>query len=237
MMLQPVQKASNRVLKITLITSNAVMRTGLNTTLRAHPCISIIDDATVSAHAVDTIVREKPQVVIVDLELSDTDPLKLIRALRMAAKGSPILVLSSLNNAKTALKALAAGAEGVVLKIQPPAVLFAAIESVCGLVPRPSGDQLMPSVGSNDQTHQGFIESLTSREREVIQLIAKGFRNKEVANRLCISETTIRHHLTAIFSKLHISSRQQLLIMAHQQGLVEFSDPRGKHSKLPSIHA
>jgi LuxR family maltose regulon positive regulatory protein len=68
----------------------------------------------------------------------------------------------------------------------------------------------------------GFIESLTSREREVIQSLAKGFTNMQIADRLFISETTVRHHFTAIFSKLHVSNRQQLLIAAHRQGLVEF---------------
>ena len=79
-----------------------------------------------------------------------------------------------------------------------------------------------PSARSNEQRRVGFIESLTTRERQVIQSLAKGFSNMEIADKLCISETTVRHHFTAIFSKLHVANRQQLLIAAHQQGLVEF---------------
>jgi DNA-binding NarL/FixJ family response regulator len=186
----------------------------------------------VSSQAVEIVVREKPQVVVVDLKLVDADTSVLIRALRTAAADSRILVLSGLNDETLTREALAAGAEGVVFTIQPAAVLFAAIESLCGGVPRSMGPRpaqsatdltsYRPSARSDDLKRVGFIESLTSREREVIQSLAKGFTNMEIADRLCISETTVRHHFTAIFSKLHVSNRQQLLIAAHRQGLVEF---------------
>ena len=95
-------------------------------------------------------------------------------------------------------------AEGVVLTIQPPPVLFAAIDALCGFAPRPmdprpaqSATGLIserPSARINDLSQMGFIESLTAREREVLQSLAKGFKNMELADRLCISETTVRRH-------------------------------------------
>ena len=228
----PIQESSVRSLSIALISNNPVMRMGLHMILKESPFVSEIDDVCLGSTAVENVVREKPQVVIVDLELADADTSELIRALRAAAADSHILVLSGLSNETLTRGALAAGAEGVVLTIQPPAVLFAAIESLCGVVPRPMDHRPeqsttglisdRPSARSNDLLRQGFVESLTSREREVIRSLAKGFKNKEIADRLCISETTVRHHFTAIFSKLHVSNRQQLLITAHQQGLVEF---------------
>jgi DNA-binding NarL/FixJ family response regulator len=69
----------------------------------------------------------------------------------------------------------------------------------------------------------GKIDSLTTREREIIRLIAAGLKNKEVASRLRISDITVRHHLTSIFSKLDVSNRQKLLILAHEHGLVELT--------------
>jgi DNA-binding NarL/FixJ family response regulator len=200
--------------------------------LNESPRVSEIAEVAVSSQAVEIVVREKPQVVVVDLKLVDADTSALIRALRTAAADSRILVLSGLNDETLTREALAAGAEGVVFTIQPAAVLFAVIESLCGGVPRSMGPRPAqsaiglishrPSPRSNDLKRVGFIESLTSREREVIQSLAKGFTNMEIADRLCISETTVRHHFTAIFSKLHVSNRQQLLIAAHRQGLVEF---------------
>jgi DNA-binding NarL/FixJ family response regulator len=226
------QESSACMLRVALISNNPVLRRGLHLTLKESPFVSEITEVAVGSQAVEIVVREKSQIVVVDLKLVDADTSALIRALRAAAADLHILVLSGLNNAALIREALAAGAEGVVLTIQPAAVLFAVIESLCGGVPRSIGPRPgesvtglisdRPSAKSNDLTRVGFIESLTSREREVIQSLAKGFTNMEIADRLCISETTVRHHFTAIFSKLHVSNRQQLLITAHRQGLVEF---------------
>jgi DNA-binding NarL/FixJ family response regulator len=225
------QKPSSRFLCVGLITGNHVIRMGLHLILGTDPLISKIVDIPVGVQARDIIVREKPQVIIVDLDLSDADPSAVIRELRMVSTDSRILVLSGLNDPKPIVDALTSGAEGVVLNIQPPAVLIAAIESLSDFSPRSAGDRSvqsadcqirdMSSAGSKDLAAPGSIESLTSREREIIVLIAKGLRNKSIADRLYVSDTTVRHHLTSIYSKLHVSSRQQLLIMAHQEGLDE----------------
>jgi DNA-binding NarL/FixJ family response regulator len=227
-----IQELSARDLRIALISNNTVLRMGLHMILKEAPFVLEIDDVSLGSTAVEIVVRERPQVIIVDLELADADTSELIRALRAAAADSHILVLSGLSDETLTRRALAAGAEGVVLTIQPPAVLFAAIESLCGFVPNPMAARPAqsatgltsdsPSARRHELPRQGFIESLTSREREIVHSLAQGFKNKEIADRLCISETTVRHHFTAIFSKLHVSNRQQLLITAHQQGLVEF---------------
>ena len=207
------------------------MRRGLHMLLKTHPFASEVDDILLGANAVEIIARKKPQVIIVDLELADADTSELIRKVRAAAEDSNILVLSGLDDAKLTREALAAGAEGVVLTIQPPAVLFAAIESLCGsaagsmdIRPAQSAISLISdrsSVRTNDRTQAGFSESLTSRELEIIHSLAKGFNNKQIAEKLCIKEATVRRHLTLIFSKMHVSSRQQLLITAHHHGLIE----------------
>jgi DNA-binding NarL/FixJ family response regulator len=232
MKLPPIQKSNTRFLRIALISSNAVMRMGLHMLLKTHPFASEVDDVLLGANAVEIIVRKKPHVIIVDLELADADTSELIRKLRAAAEDSYILVLSGLDDAKLTREALAAGAEGVVLTIQPPAVLFAAIESLCGFAPRPMdnrpaqsaisliGDR--SSARSNDRTWAGSSGSLTSRELEIVHSLARGFKNKQIADRLSIKEATVRRHFTVIFSKMQVSSRQQLLIAAHQQGLIEF---------------
>lgn len=227
-----VQESSACALRITQISNNPALRSGLHMILKELPFVSEITEVAVSSQAVEIVVREKPQLVVVDLKLADADTSTLIRALRATASDLRILVLSGLNDETLTRKALAAGAEGVVFTIQPAAVLFAAIDSLCGDVPRSMAPgpvqsaagltSYRPSARSTDLKRAGFIESLTSREREVLQSLAKGFTNVEIADRLCISETTVRHHFTAIFSKLHVSNRQQLLIAAHRQGLVEF---------------
>ncbi len=232
MKLSPIQESNTRFLRIALISSNAVMRMGLHMILKTHPFASEVDDVLLGANAVEIIVRKKPHVIIVDLELADADTSELIRKLRAASEDSYILVLSGLDDAKLTRDALAAGAEGGVLTIQPPAVLFAAIESLCGLAPRPMDHRPAQSsigliggrssAGGNDRTRAELNGSLTSRELEIIHSLARGFKNKQIADRLSIKEATVRRHFTVIFSKMQVSSRQQLLIAAHQQGLIEF---------------
>jgi len=219
-------------LRIAQISNNPALRSGFHMMLKECPFVSEITDVAVSSQAVEIVRREKPEIVVVDVKLADADTSELIRALRAAASDLHILVLSGLSDETLTRKALAAGAEGVVFTMQPAAVLFAAIDSVCGGVPRSVASRparpvaslisFRPSGGSNEFKRLGFLESLTSREQEVLQSLAKGFTNLEIADRLCISETTVRHHFTAIFSKLHVSNRQQLLIKAHRKGLVEF---------------
>ncbi len=229
----PIQESNTRFLRIALISNNPVMRMGLQMVLKDYPFVADIDVISLGATAVDIVVRRKPQVSIIDLELSDADPLRVIRELRSAAADSHILALGRLSDEKLSREALASGAGGVVLNVQPPAVLFAAIESLCGFVPKPavsiSGEPAhglrsdRPLERGNDGSRRGFIESLTARECDIVHALAKGLKNKEIADKLCISETTVRHHFTQIFSKVHVTSRQQLLIMAHQRGMVEFA--------------
>jgi DNA-binding NarL/FixJ family response regulator len=227
-----IQQSTACALRVVVISNNPALRRGLHMILKESPSVSDITEVDVSSQAVDIVVREKPQIVVVDLKLVDADTSALIRALREAAADVRILVLSGLNDEMMAREALAAGAEGVVFTIQPAGVLLATIDSLYrgvpnSVAPEPSqsASSLIshgPSARNDDLKRVGFIGSLTSREREVLQSLAKGLTNVEIADRLCISETTVRHHFTAIFSKLHVSNRQQLLITAHRQGLVEF---------------
>jgi DNA-binding NarL/FixJ family response regulator len=88
--------------------------------------------------------------------------------------------------------------------------------------PFPSGAPL-PPFGDTEPSALKWPGALTEREREVIRLIGQGLSNKDIADRLCISGITVRHHLTSIFDKLGVSTRQKLLIRAHQYGLVELT--------------
>ena len=232
MMPLPIQESSTGFLRVALISSNVAIRMGLRMILKTRPLVVEVDDVPVGATAVEIVARKKPQVVIVDLELADADTSELIKNLRAAAAGSKLLVLSGMSDAKLTRDAIAAGADGVMLTIQPPAVLFAAIESLCGVAPRSMDNRpAQSSIGLiNDRTlatsdvrpHGGSNRSLTARELEIVQFLAKGFNNTQIAERLLIKEATVRRHLTLIFSKMQVSSRQQLLIAAHRHGLIGF---------------
>ena len=193
-----------------IVSSNHMTRAGLRMILAAHPDILLIGELIRGSDAVEVVSQEKPDVIVMDLDLPGGDVSTLIRKFRAAAKDTHILILCGLNDEHLTREALCSGAAGVVLKIQPAAVIFAAIEGLYHKVPE-AISSFEPKALSN----------VTSRERQVIALIGEGLRNKDVAERLFISETTVRHHLTSIFNKLGVSSRQKLLIVAHQSGLAK----------------
>ncbi|MGH7230700.1 MAG: LuxR C-terminal-related transcriptional regulator [Nitrospiraceae bacterium] len=219
-------------MKVLIVSINYMIRAGIRLILETRPDIFIAGEVGAPGTTVEAAVRENPDVILLDLDLSGMDVLKLIEDLGQAAKDSLTLVLSSLGDEALAQKALCCGAGGVVLKVQPPAVLIAAIESLCRegrreverLRVRPdviSFNTLRP-VGKGGR-EIAKINSLTSRERDIIKLIGKGFKNKEIAHQLSLSEITVRHHLTNIFSKLQVSDRQKLLILAHHYQLTELT--------------
>jgi DNA-binding NarL/FixJ family response regulator len=191
---------------------------------------------------IEGISSHAPDLILIDLNSRGEDSLGLIGAFRDRFETLPILVMIELGDHELAQKALTLGATGIVLKVQPPGVLIAAIREIfqTGHYGSPpmnrTGEHTRNDRGgtlvglSNDSTARTKIHSLTAREREIIRLIGHGLKNKEIANRLSISDITVRHHLTSIFCKLEVEDRQKLLILAHRYGLVDLlgsSDERG----------
>ena len=223
------QNESDRLIKVAMVIENPTTRLGTRMMLKAYNGISLVAELN-GGNAVDVIARERPDVVLVDLDLSSNDVLNLICCIHKASERSLTLVLCSLRDEEILRKAFCLGVAGVVLKIQPPAVLIAAIESLCRDESYQEERQrvhhlpaLMDSSLSVKRIEHDRVEisGLTLREREIIRLIGKGLKNKAIADQLCISETTVRHHLTNIFSKLGVPDRQQLLIWAHRNHFVE----------------
>jgi DNA-binding NarL/FixJ family response regulator len=183
----------------------------------------------------ENVLTEQADLVLFDLDPKGNDILGAIINVQKAFKGTPILLLADLADYELARRALALGAHGIALKIQPPAVLIAAIDHLCQLhhsetvlQPLAAGTKGMrlrhfskADTSSAESTRK--ISRLTSREREIIRLVGGGLKNKDIAIRLSITDITVRHHLTSIFRKLEISDRQKLLILAYRYGLAELA--------------
>ena len=222
-------------IRVLVITANHMIRMGIRMILDQHARFVMSGESNTPRKAIELVERQRPEIVLIDIDICD-DAEGLIHELQHASDESRIVVLSGLEDEELTRKAMTAGAAGVILKIQPPAVLLALMESLCAADPCSAKETEAVkhfSLASIDQKPMTFvterrrdvtskrIESLTIREREIISLIARGMRNKDIADRLCISETTVRHHLTNIFGKLDVSNRQELLILAHHYDLVE----------------
>jgi DNA-binding NarL/FixJ family response regulator len=179
-------------------------------------------------------INRSPDVVLIELDSRGGDALKFIDSLTNRKKDLTVLVLSDLVDHDLARKAMVLGATGIVLKMQPPAVLIAAILDLrqsynCEPLSKVmTVDFKQPQARNSkecivDTNVAKKIQSLTVREREIVRLVSMGLKNKDIANQLHISDITVRHHLTSIFCKLEISDRQKLIILAHRNGLAELA--------------
>lgn len=214
-----------------VISSNHLVRLGLQQIMDTTDHIRLVGHAKGGVEAKQLVTREQPQIIIIDME-PDLNLSELIGLLKNSATASRIIVLSGFEDKDRTKEAFLLGVDGIVLKIQPPAVLLAVMEYLSQIPVEPSRDKEGVATLLPEGTSPPFSvapaalkwpAALTEREREVIALIGQGLSNKDIADRLCISGITVRHHLTSIFDKLGVTTRQKLLIRAHQYGLVELT--------------
>jgi DNA-binding NarL/FixJ family response regulator len=223
------------LIQVLIVSDSHIIRSGLRRILDSLAGFRVLAEISVEQAAAFDSVGQHPDVVLVELDSRGRDALGFIGSHKSSTKDSPVLVLSDLADHELSRKALALGAAGIVLKMQPPAVLIAAIKELCqrdGYEPlpknltregRPINIKKRVFKTSADAEDARKIDSLTAREREIIRLVGRGMKNKEIANRLSISDITVRHHLTSIFCKLEIEDRQKLLILAHRNGLADLT--------------
>ena len=174
----------------------------------------------------DRLLAEcRPDVFILDLE-TEHDVLGIIKQIRETIPPSKIVLLCGLGDKDRTREAFAAGVDGIILKVQPPEVVLAVIEALYAAA-KPSTAPERETAGKtglelaftrqveSDPPQTAWPEALTEREREIIRLVKQGLSNKDIAYKLSISDSTVRHHMTSIFDKVGVPNRQKLLIHAH----------------------
>jgi DNA-binding NarL/FixJ family response regulator len=216
---------------IASVTKNCLVRLGLQGVIESDRQLQLVGEATSEQQAEAILAREKPDVFVIEMT-SEFDLCRLIARLRASSPQVKVLLLGDLGMNPSMWEKLAA--DGMVLTCQPPSVLVASIHYAVSAKAASvqsetvvSPDRIQKSLSAIHSanrrgTSHAWQNALTDREREIIALAGQGLSNKDIADRLCIACTTVRHHLTRIFDKLGVTSRQQLLIRAHQQGLVTF---------------
>jgi two-component system, NarL family, nitrate/nitrite response regulator NarL len=218
-------------INILLIGEHALVRAALRLLLESRPGLHVVAEAVPDAWTLTAATCESPDIIFLDLDLAldqhGTGALTLIPELRTYAPKAQVLLLTALHDPQIHSAAVHVGAMGLVWKDSKPAELWNAIEKVykgeAWL-----GRMLMASVLST-MTHRGEPEvtdpeamklaALTAREREVIGLVGDGLKNQVIAQRLYISEATVRHHITSIFAKLGVADRFALALYAYRHGL------------------
>jgi DNA-binding NarL/FixJ family response regulator len=193
--------------------------------LESQAGIAVVGEVGNCADAVTAATHEQPNVILLDLMLVGESALDCLPGLRAAASRACILVLTGVADPEFHRQAVGLGAVGVVLKDKAPETLLKAIERVhAGEVwlERTMVASVLDQMRRGSQPPNpevAKIATLTAREREVIPLIGQGLRNRQIAERLFISEVTVRHHLTSIYNKLGVADRLALVIYAYQHGL------------------
>ncbi|HET6854570.1 MAG TPA: response regulator transcription factor [Pyrinomonadaceae bacterium] len=214
-----------------IVNDQLVVRDGLRMLIENHPGTKVVAMASTRSEALEIIEREPCDLIILDLELGGYNASSFIPQLREAAKNARVLVLTGSKDSETHQKAAQLGAMGVVLKEDAADQLIKAIEKVYrgeAWLDRVTLGTLLWNLSNQDKDsldpRARKISTLTDRERQVITLIAEGLKNRQIAERLFISPTTVTHHLSSIYSKLGVSDRLELVIYAFANKLVKLPE-------------
>jgi DNA-binding NarL/FixJ family response regulator len=190
--------------------------------------LKVVGEATNRAEALALVAREQPDIIVLDLDLGVENGLELLPSLRAAAGRARVLVLTGMRDAQGHRMAIRRGAVGLVLKDQAPDVLLKAITKVHAgevwldrMMLASVLEELAVGQTRPVNVEASRIATLTEREREVIELVCEGRKNRQIGSRLSITETTVGHHLTSIFAKLGVENRLELVLFAHRHALAK----------------
>jgi two-component system, NarL family, nitrate/nitrite response regulator NarL len=214
-------------IRIVILDRHALVRTGLRLIIENHPGLKVVGEAGEADEGLEIVTSQKPDIILLKLDLAGSIGLDIIQKLLSASSHSRIILIARIDETQVYSRAVQEGVLGIVLKTQPEEIFIKAIQKVHAgevWIERSLIANLL-----NDLTHaQHFaardpendrISQLSQRERQVIHAIGQGLKNYQIAEQLSVSETTVRHHLTSIYSKLGVSDRLELLVYAHRNSL------------------
>jgi DNA-binding NarL/FixJ family response regulator len=218
------------MIRVLLADDQELLRSGFRMVLAAQEGIEVVGEAGDGDQAVVLTGRLDPDVILMDVRMPGVDGIEATRRLVAAGARARVLILTTFDLDEYAFSALRAGASGFVLKDVPPDQLTAAIRAVAAgdavVAPRVTRrllDQFahsLPDHADGPPPGDPRLEELTAREREVLLELATGRTNAEIAERLVLSEATVKTHVGRILAKLDLRDRVQAVILAYELGLV-----------------
>jgi DNA-binding NarL/FixJ family response regulator len=215
--------------RIVLINQLELFRAGIRSLLESREGFKVVGEAEGESDGIEIVKREQPDVTLLGTDVNEGRGLELLPRIFAAAEATRVVILSDSADAELQQKAIRLGAIGVVSKNKPADILIKAIERVHAgeawvdrsTIATVLGDFSPVKRARKQDPKEARIASITAREREVIRLVGEGLNVRQIAERLFISEITIHHHLTSIYSKLKVAGRLELLIFAYRNGLAE----------------
>jgi len=220
---------SHQKTKITILATYALTRTSLQSLLENDRQLGVLDVVGTTAELIEKVSRNKPDVTLICLLENESENIAVVTDLLKAAPKTKIVILCSPNNLPIQAAALQFGVAGIVGANQSGRVLSQAIKQISAgevwlnqkLLARlfdGSSNSKSDVKYKNKTRFKG--DDLTRRELEIVKMIGLGLKNKDISKKLCIGETTVRQHLSSIYSKLHIEDRLNLAIYAYRQRIV-----------------
>jgi DNA-binding NarL/FixJ family response regulator len=209
-------------IRILLADDHDAFRAGLAALLGSVPGLEVAGEASTGQAAVEQALATQPDVIVMDLNMPGVDGIEATRRIVATSPHIAILVLSMYEDDDQVFGALKAGARGYLLKGADRAELVRAIRSVT------SGEaifgpgiarRLMAYFATRPAVEAAVFPELTEREREILDMVARGMSNTEITQRLVLSPKTVRNHVSNIFSKLQVADRAQAIVRAREAGL------------------
>ena len=207
------------MIRILLVDDQSIVREGLASLLNTQSDLEIVGEAENGEIAVERSLSLKPDIILMDIRMPVMDGIAAIRILTKQAPEIKILVLTTFDDDEYVTKAMACGAKGYLLKDTPSAELARAIRSIDLGYTQLGPGLFEKAISANSQppaTIPPELATLTSREKEVLQLIAKGYNNREIATELYIAERTVKNHVNSILRRLNLRDRTQAAILANK---------------------
>jgi DNA-binding NarL/FixJ family response regulator len=204
-----------RTIRVLSVDDHPLLREGIATLINSQPDMRLIAEAATGQEAIQQFDLHQPDVTLMDLRLPDMSGIDVVIALRSQHPEARIIMLTTFEGDVEIQRALEAGARGYLLKSMPPKDMLEAIRQVH------AGKKRIPAeIASQLAEHMGD-EALTDREIEVLRAIAEGNRNRDIANKLFISEETVKVHIKHIMEKLNASDRTQAVAIGVRRGIIE----------------
>ncbi len=211
-------------IRLVVADDQALVRGGFRAILAAHPDIEVVGEAGTGAEAVDAVASTRPDVALVDVRMPVMDGIEACRRITGTVPGCRVLMLTTFDLDQHVYDAFRAGATGFLLKTVSPEDLVAAVRSVHAgdalLAPAITRRLVERFVRTPQPGHEGRLDALTDREREVLRLMGAGRSNAEIAGELFVSHGTVKTHVGRILTKLGLRDRVQAVVLAYETGLI-----------------
>jgi DNA-binding NarL/FixJ family response regulator len=218
---------AGRVVRVMLVDDQELVRAGFRALLDAEPDLEVVAEAATGRDAVEAAAVHSLDVILMDIRMPGMNGIDATRHIRALPDPPEVLILTTFDTDENVFDALEAGAAGFLIKDTPPVHLIEAVRAAVtgGAVISPATtrrlvDHLVAARLLLDRPVPAELDVLTAREREVLELVALGSSNREIAARLTISELTAKTHVSRVLTKLRVPNRGQAAALAYRAGLV-----------------